>query len=54
MLRLMMYSWALTVTLPGRRVAIIARSSGGKLQQMGDVMESAGAGLPGYCGMVSL
>jgi len=42
MLRLLVYLWALPVTLPGMLVAIIARGSGGTLQQVDGVLESAG------------
>jgi hypothetical protein len=42
MLRLLGYLWALPVTLPGVLAAIIARGSGGTLQQVDGVLESAG------------
>ncbi len=42
MLRVLIYLWALPVTLPGLLVAIIARGSGGTLQQVDGVLESAG------------
>jgi hypothetical protein len=42
MLRLFIYLWALPATLPGVLVAIIARGSGGTLQQVDGVLESAG------------
>ncbi|MBI1285123.1 MAG: hypothetical protein GC183_12400 [Thiobacillus sp.] len=40
--RLFIYLWALPATLPGVLVAIIARGSGGTLQQVDGVLESAG------------
>jgi hypothetical protein len=42
MLRLLLYLWALPVTLLGVLVALIARSSGGALQQVDGVLEAAG------------
>lgn len=42
MLRVLRYLWPLPVTLLGMLVALIARSSGGKLQRVNGVLESAG------------
>jgi hypothetical protein len=42
MLRVLLYLWPLPVTLLGMLVALIARSSGGKLQRVNGVLESAG------------
>jgi len=42
MLRILLYLWPLPVTLLGMLVALIARSSGGKLQRVNGVLESAG------------
>lgn len=42
MLRLLLYLWALPVTLLGMLVALIACSSGGALQQVDGVLEAAG------------
>jgi hypothetical protein len=42
MLRLLLYLWALPVTLLGMLVALIARSSGGALQKVDGVLEAAG------------
>lgn len=42
MLRVLLYVWPLPVTLLGMLVALIARSSGGKLQRVNGVLESAG------------
>jgi hypothetical protein len=42
MLRFLVYLWAMPATLPGLLVAIIARGSGGTLQQVDGVLESAG------------
>ena len=42
MLRLLLYLWALPVTLLGMLVAFIARSSGGALQRVDGVLEAAG------------
>jgi len=42
MLRLLLYLWALPVTLLGMLVALIARSSGGALQRVDGVLEAAG------------
>jgi hypothetical protein len=42
MLRLLLYLWALPVTLLGMLVALVARSSGGVLQRVGGVLEAAG------------
>ena len=42
MLRLLLYLWALPVTMLGMLVALIARSSGGALQRVDGVLEAAG------------
>ena len=42
MLRVLFYLWALPVTLFGMLVALIARASGGALQRVDGVLESAG------------
>jgi hypothetical protein len=42
MLRVLFYMWALPVTLLGILVALVARSSGGVLQQVDGVLEVAG------------
>lgn len=42
MLRVLLYLWPLPVTLMGMLVALIARSSGGALQRVDGVLESAG------------
>lgn len=42
MLRLLLYLWALPVTLLGMLVALVARSSGGALQKVDGVLEAAG------------
>ena len=42
MLRILLYLWPLPVTLLGMLVALIARSSGGRLQRVEGVLESAG------------
>lgn len=42
MLRLLMYLWALPVTLLGVLLALIARSSGGSVSGVDGVLESAG------------
>ena len=42
MLRLLLYLWALPVTLLGMVVALVARSSGGALQKVDGVLEAAG------------
>ena len=42
MLRLLLYLWALPVTLLGMLVALVARSSGGLLQKVDGVLEAAG------------
>jgi len=42
MLRLLLYLWALPVTLLGMLIAFIARSSGGALQRVDGVLEAAG------------
>ena len=42
MLRVLLYLWPLPVTLLGMLVALIARSSGGRLQWTHGVLESAG------------
>jgi hypothetical protein len=42
MRRALFYLWALPVTLPGLLVAIVARGSGGTVQQVDGVLESAG------------
>ena len=42
MLRLLLYLWALPVTLLGILIAFIARASGGKLQWVDGVLETAG------------
>ena len=42
MLRLLLYLWALPVTLVGALVALVARSSGGALQRVDGVLEAAG------------
>jgi len=42
MLRVLLYLWPFPVTLLGLLVALIVRSSGGKLQRVNGVLESAG------------
>lgn len=42
MLRALIYLWTLPATLPGFLIAIIARGSGGTLQRVDGVLESAG------------
>jgi hypothetical protein len=42
MQRVLLYLWALPVTLLGVLAALIARGSGGRLQQVDGVLESAG------------
>lgn len=42
MLRLLLYLWALPVTLLGMLVAFVARSSGGTWQRVDGVLEAAG------------
>lgn len=42
MLRILLYLWALPVTLLGMLVALIARSSGGVLHRVDGVVEAAG------------
>jgi len=42
MLRVLLYLWPLPVTLLGMLLALAARSSGGLLQQVDGVLESAG------------
>ena len=42
MLRLLLYLWALPVTLLGMLVALVARGSGGVLQRVDGVLEAAG------------
>ncbi|OYW36255.1 MAG: hypothetical protein B7Z35_13105 [Hydrogenophilales bacterium 12-61-10] len=42
MLRVAIYLWALPVTLVGLLVALIARSSGGRLQRVDGVLETSG------------
>src|SRR5512139_2615185 len=42
MLQLLLYLWALPVTLLGMLVALIARGSGGALQRVDGVLEAAG------------
>ena len=42
MLRILLYLWPLPVTLLGMLVALIARGSGGALEQVDGVLESAG------------
>lgn len=42
MLRLLLYLWALPVTLLGMLVALVARSSGGTWQHVDGVLEAAG------------
>ena len=42
MLRLLRYAWALPVTLIGILVVVMAKSSGGSVQKVDGVLESAG------------
>jgi len=42
MLRILLYLWPLPVSLLGLLVALIARSSGGRLQRVEGVLEAAG------------
>lgn len=42
MLRLLRYAWALPVTLIGMLVIVMAKSSGGSVQKVDGVLESAG------------
>ena len=48
MLRALRYLWPLPVTLLGMLVVLVARSSGGSVQQVAGVLEAAG-GWPGRC-----
>lgn len=43
MLRALIYLWTMPATLPGLLIAIIARGSGGTLQRVDGVLESAGS-----------